>query len=522
MMSQYKVSAWYDWSEWITVKHQLYQFIGFINKTTTKTNNDNGIELTFNDNIIKSIQNGLDIIQCWRCRVPSLPVAIESTSQLFYCIISLYQYKQYKNQNNHVNQYNEQQLRHLISMAIVRLVNSFVDLQQKQYTAQSVTQLATQLQLSRICVDIRHESTHNILPSIEYLELGMNDALLWLYNTYWCIQYDILHYTDHTIIQLINGYKLLYINQYKSGIICQKLCDICQTNTTQHQLIGILLTESNLIKIPVRYQLSVTKSRCYTIMKKLITKYNRLLHTLHKSIPNFTINLLSTLISRLNQSNNDSHHIDQQRTNWINAIYSSWSIYCLSIVTKISNDDVDTDKLLLDTETINDSTNDTLIQLFRQCMQQLTIANYTVTLQLLQHIQSKFTRSQIQQFNMLLDIYNTTNNIDSTEVNNHITEQHLQELQQQCDTAVDTNNAVSPWGVAINWTPCYIGTTDTDINSGISEEFKSHNSYTDDYTDRNDEWVVVPTSTSHNNTADDISISSNDKQRLLYKINTMF
>ena len=76
------------------------------------------------------------------------------------------------------------------AMALTRLVNGVVDpLQQKAHAA-SVHQLALEQGLPASLVDVRHECTHNRLPSLPTLRLGAEQALLWL-----CIRATLLEST---------------------------------------------------------------------------------------------------------------------------------------------------------------------------------------------------------------------------------------------------------------------------------------------------------------------------------------
>ena len=47
-------------------------------------------------------------------------------------------------------------------------------------------------ELPRLLVDVRHEATHNDLPSLVLLELAGNQALQWLHSCYWRRQAECL------------------------------------------------------------------------------------------------------------------------------------------------------------------------------------------------------------------------------------------------------------------------------------------------------------------------------------------
>lgn len=66
-----------------------------------------------------------------------------------------------------------------------RMVNGIADSQQKGRVASSVNSLAEAAGLSRLLVDVRHEATHNELPSLPTLQLAARQALDWLVQQYW-------------------------------------------------------------------------------------------------------------------------------------------------------------------------------------------------------------------------------------------------------------------------------------------------------------------------------------------------
>ena len=88
----------------------------------------------------------------------------------------------YDNRNNYQS---ESTLRLSYAMTLTRLVNGICDPSQKGKFAVSVQTLATQLNVPRTLVDIRHDSTHNQLPSIQRLRKASEDAIGWLNVHYW-------------------------------------------------------------------------------------------------------------------------------------------------------------------------------------------------------------------------------------------------------------------------------------------------------------------------------------------------
>ena len=86
----------------------------------------------------------------------------------------------------------EEMLRMTGSMAVVRLVNGLVDVSAGRSAFRSVAVVAERLGLPRSAVDLRHESTHQVLPTLPAIRVVRDDLLVWLQHRYWHAQYDAL------------------------------------------------------------------------------------------------------------------------------------------------------------------------------------------------------------------------------------------------------------------------------------------------------------------------------------------
>ena len=78
----------------------------------------------------------------------------------------------------------ENELRMNYSMIITRAVNGLVDRSQKGYFATSISIIAEGIGLSHWLVELRHDATHNQLPSLTVLRATANELLLWLEQNY--------------------------------------------------------------------------------------------------------------------------------------------------------------------------------------------------------------------------------------------------------------------------------------------------------------------------------------------------
>ena len=67
------------------------------------------------------------------------------------------------------------------------MVNGVSDSQQTGKSAASVSMLAGRCGLPSVLVDVRHEATHNHLPSLQLLRHSAQLALEWLTESYWCV-----------------------------------------------------------------------------------------------------------------------------------------------------------------------------------------------------------------------------------------------------------------------------------------------------------------------------------------------
>ncbi len=83
------------------------------------------------------------------------------------------------------------------SMVIVRTVNGLVDASQQGVFAESVLSLAHRINLPGWIVELRHDATHNEMPSISVLRAAASQLLSWLFDYYWNPQHL---YIEHLIV----------------------------------------------------------------------------------------------------------------------------------------------------------------------------------------------------------------------------------------------------------------------------------------------------------------------------------
>ena len=143
---------WATWDEWISTYKRLYSL-------------EEG-----------DVTTALHTVDVWRIR-GRVPMAVDATATLRR-IWRL----------DESGTLDAQTLRLQYSLAIVRFVNGVTDAAQKGRVAASVANLAQQAGIPRLLVDVRHESTHNELPTLCVLRSAARQAMDWLRRRYWEVQ----------------------------------------------------------------------------------------------------------------------------------------------------------------------------------------------------------------------------------------------------------------------------------------------------------------------------------------------
>ncbi|KAF8822294.1 Las1 family protein, partial [Cardiosporidium cionae] len=119
-------------------------------------------------------QSAINKILAWENR-QKLPVAIDSTVHLLQMMTK----DAYFNTRTEV-QRTVIELRLSYALVIIRLVNHLVEHQQMGAFARSVREMAAEINLPSLLVDIRHQATHSDLPSLFLLRNGVTEALCYL------------------------------------------------------------------------------------------------------------------------------------------------------------------------------------------------------------------------------------------------------------------------------------------------------------------------------------------------------
>jgi hypothetical protein len=150
-----------NWDEWIHVKNGLYS----------------------SDHT--AVCHALTIVALWRLR-GRLPLSIDSTANL----VELRMRDSSNGLNCGLCSENEMKLHY--SSVIVRAVNGLVDPSQQGMYATSVLTLAEKMGLPGWIVELRHDATHNQVPSLSVLRNAGHTLFNWLYDFYWAPQFNLI------------------------------------------------------------------------------------------------------------------------------------------------------------------------------------------------------------------------------------------------------------------------------------------------------------------------------------------
>jgi len=160
---------WKSWEEWEIV----YQnFFAYVDPEIAPTAQNIIPNLAFESQIRDSVKK----VTIWEIR-GHLPKMVELTKNIFTIWLD-------KCQENTID---AESLKYLIAAHIIRAVNAISD-HFRISRAKSISTIASEICLPQLLVDLRHDSTHKDLPSLEVLKAGLCELLKWLYLNYWQTQ----------------------------------------------------------------------------------------------------------------------------------------------------------------------------------------------------------------------------------------------------------------------------------------------------------------------------------------------
>ncbi|GLD94087.1 hypothetical protein PINS_up002698 [Pythium insidiosum] len=166
MAGRKTAARWRDWNEWQDVHAGL-----------------------FSDDIYAQ-RRAVARVAAWRSR-GDVPIAINATAQL----VEIGVHERLAGHHQHAigaTTRSHMEISLMYATAIVRCVNGLVDCSQKGTYAMAVSALAQRIGIPLWIVDLRHEATHNQLPSLSVLRFAADHLLAWLRTNYWFKQEDAI------------------------------------------------------------------------------------------------------------------------------------------------------------------------------------------------------------------------------------------------------------------------------------------------------------------------------------------
>ena len=367
-------------------------------------------------------RQGLDRVISWRSRC-KLPVGVECTAAFVEC------------QLQHARgQARGSDIQSAFALAVVRFVNGITDIHQTGTFAKSVAGLANELGLPQWLVDIRHDATHKILPSIELLKRGCEEALKWLKTNYWEAQIKMLQQNEMTQKQLktkVEGILSDYIHcqlqskakgerkrkaKSRDEILCQLVNIVNQLNEGNTLLIELLSTKYLLHNHGDSSALLECEDGSFQLPCSMVDLWQPLLQHFHVNVTGFMPHLLVDLIKTVSSLPTDSQ-FTHPTYSWI-----------LLLITWASESDCE-DQVLGIPLTLN------WPSVVRLCLQYPGIHSKTI----LEHVESCTSETQeiewIEKAKTLIDIYLGSGPSDKTTIGDQERERSVEDLGRHASSS---------------------------------------------------------------------------------------
>ncbi|QIW94692.1 hypothetical protein AMS68_000210 [Peltaster fructicola] len=152
-MPAYIVTPWRTQGDLLAVRQQLYRLDGEDNR-----------------------RHAVNRVMAWRLR-GNLPHAVESTALLMDAFL-----------HHDISANSSFSIRAVYSAAFCRFVTGFCDIgrnRERSLEPSSMLDIARQIDMPADFVALRHEATHEELPSERRIVIACEDALQWLWRVYW-------------------------------------------------------------------------------------------------------------------------------------------------------------------------------------------------------------------------------------------------------------------------------------------------------------------------------------------------
>ncbi|KAI1098522.1 Las1-domain-containing protein [Jackrogersella minutella] len=186
-MVQYLHTPWRDRAELLKVRQQFYPSLISGTSSDPQANQDHDVDEAGDEDdddneTIKeeeaAKQHAVSRVSMWMQR-GGCPHLVESTAMLMAAILSdLQETRARANSSSYA-------LRAAYSAAFSRFVTGLLDSQQDKQRKMSMYTVAKTIGLPATFVELRHQATHEQLPSLSKLRTAARKALAWIWDYYW-------------------------------------------------------------------------------------------------------------------------------------------------------------------------------------------------------------------------------------------------------------------------------------------------------------------------------------------------
>ncbi|KAF2087931.1 Las1-like protein, partial [Saccharata proteae CBS 121410] len=157
-MPRFVITPWRDGADLLQVRDHLYP-----PDDDDEDDDDDG----------RRRQHAVNLISAWKRRA-ALPHAVESTASLADAQL-----------HDDPRKNSTLAIRNAYCAAFNRFVTGFCDTVQNSFRKLSMYDMAAELDMPGSFVELRHEATHEELPSLGRLRQATLQALEWLWDHYW-------------------------------------------------------------------------------------------------------------------------------------------------------------------------------------------------------------------------------------------------------------------------------------------------------------------------------------------------
>lgn len=157
-MTKYTITPWRTQADLLKVRDELFKAVG--------------PEVSYPCRQ----QDAVERVMAWKLR-GNLPHAVESTALLVDATI-----------HHKIKLVSSFSIRAVYSAAFCRFVTGFCDIgrhKERSLEPSSMLEIAKQIDMPAEFVALRHEATHEELPSVQRLVIATRQALSWLWKVYW-------------------------------------------------------------------------------------------------------------------------------------------------------------------------------------------------------------------------------------------------------------------------------------------------------------------------------------------------